>query len=324
MSNRQDPFDRLRRAAERPVPTADEKSAAFGRLQHAISREQQMAGKSGFKWGWRPIAILAAALTTLVVAIPFFITDPAQAALTEVAEAARVAAPLEVPEGDFIYTRSEHEDLAIRPGSDFDLPQDFVPYLLPTTRQVWRNPAERFILIHTTIGTPEFFDPQTQAAYYQAGLDRADQVGENVVEQFTEADDPVIETRWPTHPEQLLEAMEAFILENRDQTADTSQIIDLTADILRETHPSPELRSSLVQVLARQPLELKGRTATTITISHISDGQETAITLSSDGQLLSETVTLLKPDADLGLPEGTTVGSANYGQAQVVRDVPHK
>jgi hypothetical protein len=200
--------------------------------------------------------------------------------------------------------------------------QDFVGYLLPTTRQVWRNPTEKFILIHTTVGTPEFFDPEAEAAYYAAGLDQADQVGEIIVEQFTEATDPVIEAEWPTQPEQLAEAMKTFIVGTRRQPADTSQIFDLAADILRETHPSPQLRSALLHVLAQQPLTLEEQTPTTLTVSHAEADRQVGITLTRNGQLLAETTILLQADPQLGLAEGTVIASADHQPTRVVAELP--
>ena len=82
----------------------------------------------------------------VIVAVPLTRTSPAQAALVEIAQAARQATPIEVPPGSYISTTSEQTDLAIRPGGEFGLEQESVAYLLPTTRQIWRQPAQQFVI----------------------------------------------------------------------------------------------------------------------------------------------------------------------------------
>lgn len=322
MSMERDPIEQLRRAVRRPIPTAEERDVALDRLRHAIATDLERREHRSRRSLRGMLAAAAVAVAMMMIAGPMLLRSPAQAALTEFAVAARQATPLEVPRGSFIHSKSQRRDLVVRPGEDFGLSRDFVAYLLPTSRQVWRDPAEAFIRINTAIGRPEFFDSDVEVAYYAAGLDQADQVGENVIEELTEVTDPVIETVWPVDPDRLLESMTSFVIARRSSTADAGQLIDLAADILRETNPSPDLRSAVLHVISQQPVDLEERTARTVTVSYGGTDRRIDLTLSSKGHLLSERVTLLEADPELGLPRGTVISHADHAESRIVADLP--
>jgi hypothetical protein len=250
------------------------------------------------------------------------LSNSAQAALVEVAQAARQASPLEIPEGSFIYARSKRVDLAIRPGADFGLTDDSIAYLLPTTRQVWRSPDNAFVLIHTTVETPRFFTAEVEDAYYEANLDQADHVGETLIDRFTDVADPIIEASWPTDPVELRAAMDAFITQGGSQSATPAAVFQLSGNLLRETNPTPELRAAVLEVLAQLPLELDSRSEGGLTVSIVDHERQLSISLSNDGALLFETITLLQADPDLGLPEGALFSAATHDPTTVVDQLP--
>lgn len=318
MNSGRDPFDVLREQIQTPEPTPEDVATARGRLQQAIAAER----RSARPWrDWRVLAGVTAAVA-LVVAVPLATTSRAQAALTEIAQASREAAPLEVPLGSFVATTSERSDLAIRPGEDFELDQEFVAYLLPTTRQVWRQPEEQFVMIRTTVGTPSFFDPLHEQAYYSAELDKADRIGKTVVDQFTDVADPILEVEWPRDPDQLLSAMNEFIGGTADSETTPSDLFTLAANLLRETNPPPELRGSILEVLAGLPLDLDQDGDTSIKVSVLDDGRRLTMELSVHGDLLSESTTLLEADPTLGIPVGTLISESTYQMARVVDELP--
>lgn len=319
MNSGRDPFDVLREQMQTPEPTPEDVAKARGRLEQAIAAERRRVRH----WrDWRVLAGVAAAVALVLVAVPLATTSRAQAALTEIAQASREATPLEVPTGSFVATTSERTDLAIRPGEDFELDREFVAYLLPTTRQVWRQPEEQFVLIRTTVGTPVFFDPLHEQAYYAAELDKADRIGETVVDQFTDVADPILEAEWPSDPDQLLTAMNEFIGGTADSETQPADLFTLAANLLRETNPPPELRGSILEVLAGLPLDLDKDDDTSIKVSVVDDGRRLTMELSVHGDLLSESTTLLEADPTLGIPVGTLISEATYHMAQVVDELP--
>lgn len=321
MNSGRDPLDILRSGAHATEPTSAQTERARARLEREINAERNPRAASGSKRVRRVFVAAAVAAALIVVAIPLLNTSPAQAALTEVARAARQATPLDIPEGNYITVTSEGTNLGARPGEDFGLDEEFVAYLLPTTREIWRQPSERFFSIRTTVGKPVFFDPQTEAAYYTAGLDEDDRVGETYTEQFTDVADPIIETDWPTDPINLRRSMEAFIGDSGTDATD-ADIFILASNILREANPPPELRGAVIEVLAQLPITLKRPTADSIALSIIDGDRELAMTLTSQGNLLAETITLLEPDSMLGIPAGTVLTNVTYKLPSVVNTLP--
>jgi hypothetical protein len=236
--------------------------------------------------------------------------------LTEIAHAALLADPLSVPQGSFIYIRSERVDLAIRPGAELSLDKEYVAYLQPLSREVWRQPETRFYQIRTTLGPPRFFDPLVEAAYLAAELDRTDRIGETITRQLTDVTDPLIETDWPTNPDTLRQAMEAYAGQGGDERPIEAQLLDLAVDLLRESNPTPELRAAILEVLAQLPLGLEdGGSDDTITVGVTYPGPlltHDTVTLSPEGQLLAQKTTLLETDSDLRIPSDTLISSSTY------------
>jgi hypothetical protein len=250
--------------------------------------------------------------------------NPAEAALGEVAEAARVATPVEVPDGSFIYTRSERVDLAIRPGIEFGLERAFVAYLLPSLREVWRQPATSFIQIRTSNQEPTFFDPVVEAAYYRLGLDGIDRLNETQTERFTNAADPLREFDWPTESRPLHDALADYAAQGGDERPQFAQVFDLAIHLLREADPPRELRAGILQVVARLPVELIERTSRTITVGITYTTPEPTrhiVTLSLEGELLAETSTLLQADAELGIPADTETLRVIYLETRTTDDL---
>lgn len=317
-----DPFQLIRREAVPADPSEEDIELARQRLQAAIHREQQKRRRPAGRWLAPSLAIVI--LLLAVGGVALFRSTPAQAALAEVAEAARQATPLEVPEGSFIYTRSERVDLAIRPGSEFGFDQEFVAYLLASTREVWKQPETEFIRIRTINHTPTFFDPDVEDAYYRLGLYATDHLGEIQTEQLTGVIDPLLEEDWPTEPGALHEALRDYAAQGGDQRPRGVQVFDLATDLLREADPSPELRGAVIDVLARLPVELVERTSQTITLGITYATPITTrdtITLNSDGVLLAETSTLLEGDPDVGIPANTEVLRADYQETRITDDL---
>lgn len=317
-----DPFGLIRREALPVEPSDGDYQRARQRLQAAIRHEEQRRGRQ--VRGWLIPSLVATALLVVVGAIALFRPTPAEAALAEVAEVAREAAPLEIPSGSFVYTRSERVDLALRPGSEFGLDQEFVAYLLPSTREIWRQPDTEFVQIRTTTHTPIFFDEAIEDTYYRLGLDATDRLGETQTQQLTGVVDPILEVDWPSQPNALYEALRDYAAQGGDQRPISVQIFDLATDLLREADPTPELRAAIVQVLARLPVRLVNQTSQTITIGITYTAPlatRDTITLSTQGQLLAETSSLLAADPELGIPANTVVLKVDYLETRITDDL---
>ncbi|HLF61914.1 MAG TPA: hypothetical protein VI980_12135 [Acidimicrobiia bacterium] len=312
MSDSRDPFEFLRREAGEPRPSPGDQRSALRHLQESMAKEPRPRWLSRYRR--LVVAVTALLIVVMLLVVPTFFSNPAQAALGEIATAARAAAPRDIPEGGFLYTRSERVDLRIRPGTEFGLEQESVAYLLPTVREVWRSPEQRFIQTRTYTGAPEFFDPATETAYYEHSLNEADHVGQIQTEQSTDVADDLVETVWPTDPEQLKIAMETY-LTTGDTGPTEARMFHLATAILRESNPSPALRAAVVEVLAGLDLELvdEDKNAITLAVTH-ADPSPTrdSITLSRQGELLAEETILLDGDPGAGIPAGGTFSEVEY------------
>lgn len=317
-----DPFELIRREAVPVEPSEDDVYRAQERLQAAILAEQEKGKRPARRW---LVASLATAFLVVVAGgVALLRPTAAEAALAEVAEAARAATPIDVPDGSFIYTRSERADLAVRPGIEFGVDQEFVAYLLPSTREVWRQPETQFIQIRTTNHTPTFFTPDVEDAYYRLGLDRTDRLGETQTEQLTGVTDPLLNVDWPTEPDDLHEALRGYAAQGGDDRPEDAQIFDVATDLLREADPTPELRAAVLEVLRRLPVNLLERTSQTITIGityTTPTSTRDTITLSHEGRLLAETSTLLESDPELGIPADTTILKVDYQETRITDDL---
>jgi hypothetical protein len=317
-----DPFELIRREAQPAEPSEDQLLRARQRLQATILNEQERPKRPARRW---LVPSLATILLLLVVGgVALFRPTPAEAALAEVADAARTATPIDIPTGSFIYTRSERVDLAIRPGVEFGLDHEFVAYLLPSTREVSRHPETEFIQIHTTNHTPIFFDQQAEDAYYRLGLDASDRLDEAQTEQLTGVTDPIIKVDWPTEPDALYEALRDYAAQGGDERPEVVQVFDLATDLLRESSRLPESRAAIVDVLAQLPVDLVERTGSSITISityTTPTPTRDTIALSPTGVLLSETSTLLDGNPALGIPADTTILTVDYQKTRITNEL---
>ncbi|MGA7097861.1 MAG: hypothetical protein WB245_09870 [Acidimicrobiia bacterium] len=259
------------------------------------------------------------AITISVAGFVLFRPSAAEATLSDIAQAARRAAPGEIPAGSFGYTRSEHVDLITRPGTDFDMEEDNVAYLLSSTREVWRSPAERYFQLRTTAHTAEFFDPTAETAYYRAHVNEADGLGTIRIEEFTDVTDDLIETSWPTESDELQQAMEDYA-----GSASTFDLVSLGAEILGETNPSPALRGAIVEVFTMLPDLAVDKDEDSVVVSAVDDpvSERVSVTLSGQGDLLAVRVVTIAGYPSMGIPAGTLISQTEYVGRKVVADLP--
>lgn len=320
MSDERDIFDWLRQHARPLKPTPEETERAHRRLQAAIAAEKASTHRRQTRRRMATWVAGAAAVTVAVVAtLPFLARDQAEAALIEIAEVAREATPVDIPEGSFIYAKSTGFNLVGREANEFGLDGGSVSYLLPRTRKVWKSPDSDFVMLEVKYDRPTFFDPDVEAAYYRMGLDENDQVGQTVREQFTGVIDPVDEIIWPDNRDDLLTAMHTYI---GTETPTTPELVNLAVNLLRERNPSPELRAAILEVLAGLPVELVREDGETITIGIIDADRNQTFTFTRSGQLQAETATLIDGDPRAGIPPETVIAHIEYRPTEVVDSLP--
>ncbi|GBE22316.1 MAG TPA: hypothetical protein ENH00_14560 [Actinobacteria bacterium] len=309
-----DPFEVLRRLAGDPVPTDAERQRARARLREVIGAERT---RSRRRW---PVPVAVAAALVVAVAAALVVVsrpNPVEAALSEIAHAARLAAPQEVPEGSFLYTRSEEISAHFRPGDELGLADEWV-LLTPIVRQVWRHGD--FEQQAITTNTPIFFDPQVEAAYYAHGLDKIDHIGETVTRQLTGVTNELGDIDWPTDPRQLRGALEAYVRQGAMNQPIDIEVFRVAADLLTETDPGPGVRAALMEVFAQLPVTLVDQAsdgAVTLAVAYNQPPQlQYTITLDSLGHLIAETQTFL--EAGFGVPAGTQVLDITYTVPTIV------
>ncbi|HLF44437.1 MAG TPA: hypothetical protein VJA46_13070 [Acidimicrobiia bacterium] len=320
MSRPGDPFEPLRREAGNATPSDEEFRRARKRLEQVLEREQTSASP---KRRWLPVTV-AAALVAALVGWQVVRITPAEAALGEIANAARRATPLDVPDGSYIFTTSHRVDLTIRPGADFGLDQENVAYLIPSTREIWRSPDSTFVQIRITADPPEFFDADTKDAYYENQVTEVYPVGETKVEQYADVDDPLLQAEWPTESAALYQALAEYGAQGGDTRPETARVFSLATSLLREANPSPDLRAAIIEIFAKLPVEILEDTDQELTIGlGYPDPTPSlfTITLSNHGYLLAETTTLTEPDPELGTPSGAEVLTVEYTEPTLVESL---
>lgn len=320
MGDKRDIFDWLRNHTQPLEPASGEIERAQQRLQAAIEAEKTAIRRRNTRRRMTTWIAGAAAITVAVaVILPFLTRDQAEAALIEMAQAAREATPVDIPQGSYIYTESTGFTLVGREAEEFGLEGGAVSYLLPRTRRVWKSPDSQFVMLEVTYDQPTFFDPDAEATYYRMGLNETDQVGETTREQFTGVIDPVDEINWPNNRDNLLQAMTSYL---GTESPTTPELLNLAVNLLRERNPSPQLRATVLEVLADLPVELVREDSESITIGIIDGGRNQTFTLSRSGHLLAETATLIDGDPQAGMPPGTVTTRIQYQPIEVVEDLP--
>lgn len=321
MSEPEDPIDRLlRRAAGDPTPDAADRAAAWEIYLRGVS--QPRSGRFPARGFPRLVTALAATMVLAVGALVATRPSAAQAALLEIAEAAQLAEPLTIPSGQYAYTRSVGVNLGVTV-VPFDSPTgERIAYLLPTERQMWTS-ATGVVQLISTVDEPIFFTATAETAYYAAGIDAIDRVGQTNTQTFTNATTILSERNWPTDPADLRETIEALLPAGYERPIEV-EILDIALDLLREAGPEPALRAAAVAVIA----------SLDSTVVEVSDGAPTfaisytqpeaatvTFTINGQGHLLAEAMIDRDGDPSLNIPPGTIVSEVEYQPTLIVHSL---
>lgn len=314
MDEPNDPIDQLlRKAAGNPAAGADQRQRAkdaYLRATHLALSPRSRTNR------WAVLTASAAAIIIVSLAVTSLRPTSAQAALLQIAVAAERTDPLMIPPGQYAHTRSEAVNLAITPSSA-ERPNS-IAYLLSTTREVWISSAG---ITHITTATdrPTFFDPGDEAAYYAAGYDKVDGVGDTVTETFEGATTILTERSWPTVPEQLQDTIVELIPANHERPLDV-EILDIALDLIREVGPDPALRAAAVQVIAGLETKIVQQTTNQaiFALSYTTPDDITiTFSLDANGNLLNEMDTDNDGDPNLGIPPGTRISAISYSPTTI-------
>lgn len=311
--------DALRRMVGTPVPTDEDRQLAWSRLAEAIDAEQQE--KLRARRPWRRTAWAAAFVVVLVgffVGFQAIAPSPTEAAMEEIASVAEAADPLRVPPQQFLYTRSQSTAISVVPAEaleDVAFDKEFLVYLLPVVRETWFG-EEGVVQIRTTNLEPVFFSQRDEDAYYNAGLDEGDNIGETTSQTVTQPDDL---DQWPTDLAALDNAISNSARTDRDLPA-TVEYLDVALDLLSEVFAPPQLRAATLRLIGQLPdLAVRGESedgTVTLSIEYTSDGIATAFAFTVDpsGYLLKEETVLLEGDLRHGIPGQTAIAEIDYGR----------
>lgn len=317
--------DALRQVAGQPTPSEADRRLGAERLAAAMAAEQRPGPRRRYRLtvGW---AIgFGVLLVGLLVAVETISPTPTEAAFEEIAEAAEETDPQTIPPQKFGYKKSEMTALAVVPAEalrNIEYEREFLVYLLPTIRETWIG-SEGAAQLRTTNQPPIFFTDADEDAYYAAGIDEQDAIGETTT--LTTTGQPTTQD-WPTDPTALDQAIRQAAVNDRG-LPETVEYLDVALGILREPLASPQLRAATLRLIAQLPdLELvdtAGDESFTFAIAYRDQDVDTrqTFTLSRQGHLLTEEIRILEPNPRFGIPSDTNIFTAKHTPATIVGDL---
>ena len=263
---------------------------------------------------------LVAAITLLVATAVFLVqtasTSPAAALITELAEVADVTDPLVIPDDQFAYFQTDSTGL-VEVGPDalggVDIEHDSLFYSLPQTRESWIG-NQGTVRLRTHNLPPVFFSAADEAAYYTAGLDQGDHIGETIVKTQPDTNRILDERDWPTDPVELEATIRSMVGEV------DGDVLQECLGLIREPLIPPELRTAVLRVIAGLDLELVDESpdgAGTFSVE-LDESMRQTFTIDPTGHLIFEEVVLVDGYPDRGVPPGTAEYTANYTVPRLV------
>lgn len=252
-----------------------------------------------------PLTAAAAAVVVVLAALGVTVLapSPVEATLTEYVEIAESVEIGDIDDGTFWYTESESVGLAT-----IQLPDETLAYLIPTHRQIWIQPAGGVTVISTTSGEPTILTPDG-ADLYEQYANSAVRPGETVTVAQESYEHPS-ETVVTTDPDEL-EAM----LRSQSQVDTDTKVADAALALITESPAGPQVRATVLGVLANLDLILVEETEDTVTLrTRPTDSDDTQITFTirADGQLLYRANATTQDFDDIGIEAGFVTFEATY------------
>lgn len=252
-------------------------------------------------------AVFAFAAATALIGIVALKPSSVQAALTEIAHAARTVERTDLVDGEYYFTKSVS---TFTQAVYLEEDREFV-YRIDELRRVWINPSGSEIIVETTRTNPTFQTEADHNLYFALGLDAIDNLGTTQSTAVEGSSHNALEREWPREGDALLRT----VREQPSVTTDT-KAVDQLLDLITETPAPPDLRAATIEALSYVDLELVERTPHTVrfrTVPSAGDNQIIEFTLDSQGQLRHRTVINHDPAA----PAADVVAfTAQYSQTE--------
>ncbi len=316
----------LRDLAGDPSPSSNDVLAGRRLLASAIAAEARplVRRRSLDHAWWRGVSVAASAvaLVVAVVAVTGLLRPQPVTALGELAHVAERMEPVALSGGDYLYTRSVETQLIIVTGSEIGLvDREYAAYSLPLVRDRWVD-GRGEVYEEVTVGAPVFFDDVVEAAYAASDLPERDGVGATEVSEFTPEATVLGVRTWPTNPDELYDAMAAYVSNQGREIPEAAALVELAGDLLRATNADPELRAAVIGVLDDLDVDVTTRSA----------GSGVAVTLDYQDELRARLILEFDDDANLvrdrlvwvedaplyGIPAGTAFFDTQLNPSRVV------
>lgn len=291
------PVDLALRAATTTLePNRADFDTSRAKLTDAIAAatpHQRTRSRRSWAIGLALLVVVAVLLTQTVS------TSPAAAVITELAEVAEARDPLTISDSQFAYTITEGSRL---------FTHDSLHYTLPYTSEQWSG-DQGTVRLQETNHEPQFFSTADEEAYYAAGLDVGDRLGETVVTTQEDSNPILDEEDWSTDPREL----ETMI--RRQVGDDEFTVLEKCLEFLRAPLLPPELRAAVLRVISGLDLELVDDGPKGATFSMSLDTPlplHLRFTLDDAGHLRFEERIQTDGYPEQGVPPGTVDYTATY------------
>lgn len=309
--------DLFNEVAPPPEPSSEQEARARAHLRAAF----RAAGKPFRRWWQQPAAAAAAAAVVAVVVAGVLTlpssTPPVDANLANIARAARTVDVLELPQGAYVYSRTEslivnYEPPPYGPG---------VFYLLPETTDVWtRDNSE---LSQRVAGSPRFFNPADEAAYYAAGQDVIDMIGE--VRTTSLSDIPNNSTLRGLSNDMMVLREQIFAALSADPEwtpENEAAIVNHIANLLNpRLNAPPQLRAALIEIVGTLDVTTKptdqGHTVAVLDFQSELGAERLELEFDAAGYLVVYRTTLVEPGPGIDEPGGLS-SELRYSRPSVV------
>lgn len=325
MPEKQDRLDRLlRKLAGSPVPSRSDRERAETQLMELIEGEPNIR-RSRVR---RPLiawtaAALIAALTLIVVFYPGS-TSPAAAAIREIADLAEQVDPLEATDESFVYTRSETQVLGVIPreglgGVPYDA--EYLVYEAHMIRESWLGNYDT-VQVSVMVLQPSFFSDEDAEAYYAAGIDGQDRVGETITSTVHQPDDRT----WPTDPNDLDAAIRDDMITDRGLPEPVEYLL-VALDIVRESHASPELRAATLRLIGDldglnlENIDPDGISTISIDYEEQTISKTLTFSIDTSGYLRFEEVVRIDEDTTFRIPAGSAESLSTWDEPRTTTNL---
>ena len=238
-------------------PTTAQMSSAWAALAEAIEAESMPVAQPATRppwWRqpqWAMAGVVAVALIVATAILLPSTAPPLDANLENIARAARQVEAADLPAGSYAYAATDSRVRIIA-----ELPDGTaIDYILPQRIESWQR--GRFVETRTHTAPPIFADAASEAAYYAAGLDDDDGVGQTITLIETDIPNAPSVRNLSTNADDLRRQIFSELGQNPDWTPDDeARILEHVAQLMDPALAAPPpLRAALLEIIAGLDVE---------------------------------------------------------------------